>query len=152
MEQNKNTAKKRVISKRLGELLIERGIITQEHLQEALSVQTRDKRLLGEILIQLGYVTEEEVMICLTTQFGIPFLPIESYEIDPEIISFVPAELVHRYNFIPIDKIGDLLTIVISDIVSNEDIAKMEEKLECRIECFVTTPTALKGAIEKYYK
>ena len=145
--------KHRIVTKRIGELLIERGVITQEQLHEALRIQEEEKniRLLGEILIDLGYATEEEVITSLTTQYGMPFLPLESYEIDPEVIKSVPADLVHKYDFVPIDKMGDLLTIVISDVPNGETTSQIEEKLGCKVECFVTTPSALRKEIEKYY-
>lgn len=143
--------KRRIVKKRIGELLIERGVVTDEQLQEALEVQKENKKLIGEILIDLGYATEEEVMISITTQYGMPFLPVESYEIDPEIINTIPADIVHKYNFMPIDKIGDLLTIVISDVPDGETLSQIEESLGCKIESFVTTPSALRKTIEKYY-
>lgn len=141
----------RIVSKRIGELLMERGIISQEQLDEALKIQSENKKLLGEILVDLGYATEEEVMTSLTTQYGMPFLPLESYEIDTEVIKTIPADLVHKYNFMPIDKIGDLLTIVIADVPDGVTISHLEENLGCKVESFVTTPSALKKAIEKYY-
>lgn len=142
----------RVVTKRIGELLVERGIITQAQLDEALNVQKENKKLLGEILIELGYATEEEVMICLTTQYGVPYLPLESYEIDQEIINSVSSELVHKYHFIPIDKLGNLITIVTSDIIDYDILKETEKALGCKVQSFVTTPSALSKAIEKYYK
>lgn len=142
----------RVVTKKIGELLVERGIITQGQLEEALNLQKENKKLLGEVLIDLGYATEEEVMICLTTQYGVPYLPLESYDIDIEVVNFIPAELVHKYNFVPIDKIGNLLTIVTSDIIDYSIVNEIEKNLNCKIQSFVTTPSALRKVIEKYYK
>jgi type IV pilus assembly protein PilB len=142
----------KVVAKRIGELLVDRGVITQSQLTEALNVQKKSKKLLGEILIELGYATEEEVMICLTTQYGIPYLPIESYEIDQDVISSVSSEMVHKYQFVPVDKLGNLLTIVTSDIIDNVTLSEIGGLLNLKIQSFVTTPTALRKAIEKYYK
>lgn len=142
----------RIITKRIGELLMERGVITKEQLQEALEIQRENKKLLGEILVDLGYATEEEVMTSITTQYGVAFLPLENYEIDPEIIKSVSADLVHKYSFIPVDRICGLLTIVISDVPDSESVSKIEEALGCKVESFITTSSALRKAIEKYYK
>ncbi len=141
----------RVVKKLIGELLIERGFLTQEQLQEALRVQKESKKLIGEILLELGYVSEEEVMICLTTQYGLPYLPLESYEINDEVISSVPADLVKKYRFIPIDRIGDMVTIASSNILAEEALTQIESTIGVKVEYFVTTPTALRKAIEKYY-
>lgn len=141
----------RVISKKLGELLVEREIITQGQLDEALAKQKETRRLLGELLIDMGYATEEEVMVCLTTQYGLPYLPLESYEIDHEAIKGVPPELARKYKFVPIDKIGNVMTIVASDIVDASTKAEIEKLLNCSVQLFITTPTALNKAMEKYY-
>jgi len=146
------TDRTRVVTKKIGELLVERGVITQPQLEEALKVQRENKKLLGETLIELGYATEEEVMICLTTQYGIPYLPLESYEIDQEIINSVSPELVHKYHFVPIDKLSNLLTVVTSDIFDQDVLREIEKSLDSKVQSFVTTPTALRKAIEKYYK
>lgn len=142
----------RVISKKIGELLIERGFISREQLDQALKAQAENKKLVGEILVDLGYASEEEVMICLTTQYGMPYLALESYDIDLDIIKSVPTELVKKYHFIPIDKIANLLTIVTSDILDKETLDELEKVLACKIQIFVTTPHALREAIEKYYQ
>ncbi len=149
--------KDRVLHKRIGTLLVERGIITEQQLTEALDAQKKQqaqgqyKKLLGEILVELGYASEEEVINSVTTQYAVPYLPVESYEIDKELIRSVPADLVHKYRFLPIDKIGDLLTITISDIPDAETIAAIKEALCCSVEIFVSSPSELRRAIEKYY-
>lgn len=142
----------RVVTKKIGELLVERGVITREQLEEALRRQRENKKLLGEILVELGYATEEEVMVCLTTQYGMPYLPLEGYEIDQEVLNSVSAELADKYNFVPIDRIGSLLTIVTSDVVDCDKLYEVEHALGCKVQVFVTTPAALRSAIEKYYK
>lgn len=143
--------RRRIVTKKIGELLIERDIITPGQLQEALILQQENKKLLGEILINLGYATEEDIMVCLTTQYGMPYLPLESYEVNMEVIKSVPAELVHKYNFVPIDKISNLLTIVVSDILDIKIINEIENALNCKVQCFVATPSSLRKVIEKYY-
>ena len=143
--------KYRIVKKRIGELLIERGIITHEQLQEALNIQSGNKRLLGEILIELGYVTEDQVMASLTVQYGIPFLPLETYEISPDVIKAVPADLVNKYRFVPVEKIDDLITIALADVPDNTMIKDVESVLGCKLEVFITTPTAVTKTIEKYY-
>jgi len=143
--------RRRMVTKKIGELLIERDIISPKQLEEALSLQKENKKLLGEILINLGYATEEDIMVCLTTQYGMPYLPLESYEVDMEVVKGVPAELVRKYNFVPIDKISNLLTIVVSDILDIKTIDEIKNALHCKVQCFVSTPDSLRRAIEKYY-
>ncbi|MBM3253922.1 MAG: type II secretion system protein GspE, partial [Candidatus Omnitrophica bacterium] len=109
---------KRFISKPIGEILIERGVITKEQLLNALKVQKNESRLIGEILINSGFAKEEDIAQALTIQYGLPYLPLKNYDLNPEITKLIPRELALRYALIPIDKIGNTLTISITDLLS----------------------------------
>ncbi|MBN3039143.1 MAG: hypothetical protein JW869_07010 [Candidatus Omnitrophica bacterium] len=147
----------KVLHKRIGKLLLERGIISEEQLNEALELQKKQQqeqgrwRLIGEILVERGYATEEEIITSVTTQYAVPFLPIESYGIDEELIKSVPADIVQKHVFLPIDKMGSLITITIAEIPDAETISDIEQALGCNVEIFVSSPTELRRAIEKYY-
>ncbi|MBC8443828.1 MAG: hypothetical protein H8D81_01800 [Deltaproteobacteria bacterium] len=84
---------KRVISKRLGQLLIERGVIDKKQLNHALKLQTEKGGLVGNILVYLGYATEEAIAQAITAQYGFPYLPLENYDIDAEIVKMVPKNV-----------------------------------------------------------
>ena len=73
------TAIKMIVSKQLGELLLERGIINEAQLEKALKVQREKGGLIGQILVMLGYSKEEEIAQVLTVQYGFPYLPFENY-------------------------------------------------------------------------
>jgi len=149
--------KDRVLHKRIGRLLVERGIISDAQLKEALAIQQQKlkagegKKLLGEILVECSFATEEAVINSVTTQYGIPYLPIENYAIEQELIDLVPAKLVHKHTILPIDKMGNVLTIAVSDIPEIEAVDELEEILSCSIEVFACGPTALRRTIVKYY-
>jgi len=74
---------RRVLNKQLGELLVERGLITVEQLEEALNKQRQKGGLIGEILVDMGLVKEEDIAQTLTAQYGFPYLPLSNYDIDP---------------------------------------------------------------------
>lgn len=146
--------RKRIVKKRLGELLLEKGYISKQQLEKALRIQSEEDsgKLLGEIFVDLGYVSEEEVMICLTAQYGVPYLPIESYEINQDIVKSIPTELMKKYNFLPVDRIGGVITIISSDIFDESVLQEIEDSIGANVESFITTPTALAQAMEKYIK
>ena len=70
---------KRIVTKQLGELLIERGIINESQLAKALKIQAEKGGLIGQILVMLGFAKEEEIAQALTVQYGFPYLPLECY-------------------------------------------------------------------------
>ena len=143
---------RRIINKQLGELLIERGIINQIQLEKALVVQKASGGLIGEILVEMGFAKEEDIAQALTAQYGFPYLPLSNYEINTEIINIVPRRVARQYLLMPIDKIGNNLTVAMSNPLNIQAIEDVELLSGCNVQIFVTTSSDIKKAIEKYYK
>lgn len=143
---------RRIINKQLGELLIERGIINQSQLDKALAVQQEMGGLIGEILVELKFAKEDEIAQTLTAQYGFPYLPLANYDINPEIANIVPGRVARQYLLIPIDKIGNNLTLAMSNPLNIQAIEDVELLSGCSVQSFVSTSSDIKRAIEKYYK
>jgi len=143
---------KRIITKRLGEVLLERGVINKKALDQALAYQKEHGGLLGQILIQLGSVSEEEIALALTAQYGFPYLPLDNYEIDGGLTVLIPEQVARQYCLIPIDRIGNALTLAMADPSNVQAIEDIEILTKCVVQTFVSTPSDVNRAIEKYYK
>ena len=143
---------KRIITKRIGEILCERGVITPQQLAQALTHQKAHDGLLGQVLVQLGFVTEEQIALALTAQYGFPYLPLENYEIDESIISLVPEPKARQHCLIAIDCIGNALTLAMADPSNTQAIEEIEVLTKCVVQAFVSTPSDITKAIEKCYK
>ncbi len=88
--------------KKLGELLCEKSYLDQSNLESALAEQKIEHRRLGQILLDLGYITEAQLNEALALQAGIERIDLIDVSISNEIISLVPAELVSKYNILPL--------------------------------------------------
>lgn len=143
---------RRIITKTIGQLLLEKGIIKQAQLDEALKIQKEKGGLLGQILASLGYVTEEQIAQAITIQYGFPYLPLSNYEIDEGAIKLIPENVTRQYCLIPIDKIGNTVTIAMADPLNMQAIEDIELITGSSIQIFVSTATDIKKAIDKYYK
>jgi len=142
---------KRLVSKQLGELLLEKGIITKEQLEKALEIQKARGGLIGQVLVGLGYASEEEIAQALTVQYGFPYLPLTNYEIDSELTKLIPENVAKQYCLIPIDKIGNGLTIAMGNPLNAQAVEDIELITNCKIQIFVSTITDVNNAIKKYY-
>ena len=142
----------RIIDKQLGELLMERGLISKQQLDEALALQKDKGGLIGEILVDLGFAKEEDIAKTLTAQYGFPYLPLSNYEVDSQIINIIPGRVARQYLLIPIDKIGENLTIAMSNPLNTHAIEDVELLSNCNVLVFVSTSSDIKKAIIKYYK
>ena len=143
---------RRLITKRIGEVLLERGLIDAQKLQKALLHQKEHGGLMGQILIELGFVTEEAIALALTAQYGFPYLPLENYEIDTMVTAAVPEQMARQYCLIPIDCIGNALTLAMADPSNVQAIEDIERLTKCVVQTFVSTPSDIIRAIEKCYK
>ncbi|MFH1339034.1 MAG: hypothetical protein ABIH40_04255 [Candidatus Omnitrophota bacterium] len=142
---------KKIVNKLLGELLIERQAITSEQLNKALDVQKEKGGLIGEILVQMGSAKEEDIAQALTAQYGFPYLPLENYEIDTEIIKLIPKNVAKQYLIIPVDRLGNNLSIALANPLSSETVEKVEKITGLNLQVFVSTASDIRKAIDKYY-
>ena len=138
--------------KQLGELLVERGLIKTDQLRHALEVQKDKGGLIGQVMVDLGYVGEEAIAQAITAQYGFPYLPMENYEIDAEVIKVIPKNVAVQYCLIPVDKIGNNLTIAMANPMNNQAVEDIALMSGLYVQLFVSTASGIKKVIEKYYK
>ena len=146
-----NVRQKR-IGKKLGEILVSGEVISQENLQRALDFQRTEGGLLGEILVKLGYVSERDIVRALTVQYGIPYLPLENYELRQEVAKNLPENVARQYGIVPVDVMGNILTIAMSNPLNERAIEDVEMITKKKVQVFISTVTAIYGALNKLYK
>jgi len=100
---------------RIGDLLMQYGIITEGQLREALTKQKVDGGKIGEVLIKLGFVTQQNINEVLEYQLGIPFVDLEEYDINKEATKSITESLAKRHILIPIKINGDELFVAMED-------------------------------------
>ncbi len=142
----------RRVTKRIGEILLERGVVSHQQIEKALAHQKEHGGLMGQTLIQLGFVTEEEIALALTAQYGFPYLPLDNYDIDGGLIAVVPEQIARQYCLIPIDRIGNALTLAMADPTNLKAIEDIELMTKCVVQAFVSTPSDINQALDKHYK
>ena len=92
--------------KRLGDLLVDSGLITAEQLQSTLKEKSAGQKL-GDALLQRGYITEQQLIEVLEFQLGIPHMSLYRYPFDPNLFHIIPKEIAKRNLLIPLKKEGD---------------------------------------------
>ncbi|HID32133.1 MAG TPA: type II secretion system protein GspE, partial [bacterium (Candidatus Stahlbacteria)] len=109
---------------RLGEMLVQAGLINEEMLSEAIEVQKREGTRLGSTLVKLGYLTSKELLDFLSKKFNCPAFDLSEDSIDEELLKIVPAELAMRYLVVPVKRKGKILTVA---MVNPGDLAAIED-------------------------
>ncbi len=143
---------KKILQKQLGELLIDCRLITREQLEECLVLQREKGGLLGQILVTLSYTSEEAIAQALTAQYGFPYLPLGSYEVDPEVAKVIPEYVAKQYGLIAVDRVGSILTVAMSNPLNTQAIEDVEMLTHYKVQVFVTTATDVSNAIKNIYK
>lgn len=132
-------------------MLVENSVISQEQLQEALIEQRKSKRKLGDLLISQGYITEQQLIEVLEFQLGIPHVSLFKYQIDPAITQIIPESMAKRYQVLPFMKEGGKLMVAMADPLDYFAIEDLRMSTGFRIEPAISTRDELQRAIARHY-
>lgn len=136
--------------KRLGDLLVEAGVMTNEQLDYALRNKSDDEKL-GDFLIRENFLTEQQLIEVLEFQLGVPHINLNQYAIEPELLQLVPVELAKRANIMPIRRDKNKLFIAMADPMDYFAIEEVRMATGCQIETSIAAKDDLYRTITKYY-
>ena len=137
---------------RMGDLLVERGILTVGQLQECLALQRSSPgERLGQILIRKGYAKEDEVMECLAAEYGLDFVRVSKLEVPRPISELLPADFCRRYKVMVIgtDDERGTATVATSDPANVFLLDEVRHRLGRRVRLAVTTVAEITKATEE---
>jgi len=137
--------------KRIGDLLIGSGLITEEQLKEALEIQQRCKKRLGEILIELGYINSESLVRMLSEQAAIAFIELRPEMLDENLIKSFPERILYDNIIIPLYKTDDKLHIATGDPTNREIIKKLQEFSKKEVGISGADPEQIIKLLDKYF-
>ncbi len=145
--------KQREKNKMLGEILLEAGYITQDQLEKALKIQQENKKKkLGQVLVELKYITPNDICIALATQFHKPWMDMSHFDIPENIIKSIPAELIKKYEIIPVDRKPDGTIIIASSNPNDDEIKSELSKLtNVKTELVFAYEGYIESAINKFF-
>jgi len=136
---------------KLGDMLMEAGLITSAQLNESLDVQKQEGGRIGYILTKLGFVTDDEITSFLSRQYGIPAVNLEHFDITDDVIKRIPMEVAQRYTIIPLSRTGSTLTIAMADPTNIYALDDIKFITGLNIEPVVASEYSIRQGIEKYY-
>ncbi len=137
--------------KRVGELLIEDKLITEEQLKDALELQAEKGGKTFQVLISLGYLDKNDLHEFLSRQSGVAAIALANYEIPKDIVTLIPAIIAKENLVLPIDKLGKLLTVAMACPLDEATIAALEEATGLRVKPMLARLEDIDAAIERYY-
>lgn len=136
--------------KRIGDLLVDAGMITAEQLQETLATKKNGQKI-GDALTERGLITEKELIEVLEFQLGIPQISIFQYPVDTSLLSLVSKEFAFRNLLLPIKKDGNQLVVAMNDPMDYMSLDDLRLSTGFQISPVIATKDEIMSALYKYY-
>jgi type II secretion system protein E len=137
--------------KRLGELLMEKGMLTPPQLADALDFQTKTGEYLGAVLVRRGIITEPQLMEVLAEQLGMPCAHLAEITVAPELLAKVPPTVATRYLLMPIAMSNNTLHVAIADPFDVQTLDELRLLLKCQITPVLAGSREIREAIQRHY-
>ncbi len=136
----------------LGQLLVQRGLLTEAALALAIEEQTRTGQNLGRLLIDASLVKETDLVAALASQLGLAFVDLSDYPVDKAAVAMVPDSLSRRYLALPIGWDGDRLVVAMADPSNVYAIDDIRHVTGRDVKAVVATRASIQAALDKYFR
>ena len=137
---------------RLGDLLTERGYISDEQLAQALEKQhdVGGVKLLGELLIEMSFCSEDQVVECLAEEYGVPYAKLEARLFDPKVIDVVPKDFMQKHNVLVLFQVNQTLTVAVSEPANVFLLDELERLTGCEIQVVAASGRDIRRMVQTY--
>ena len=136
---------------RLGEMLIAKGLLDNDDLEQALELQKERGDKLGKILVDLGFVAPKDVLTTLSEQLQVPLVtPNDFPPVLPELERLTP-KLMRQFSFVPIEEENSTLTVAMSDPLDFETVATLRNFSGMNIKAVLASEQDIDDSIDKYF-
>ncbi len=137
--------------KRLGEILVDQGLISPQQLQHGLDEQKRSREQLGRCLVGLGYISESKLIDVLGAQLDIQHVVLDSFSFSPKLLNRLPEEMARKYRVIPLFEKSGIVTVAMADPTNLRTIDHLKFKMGCEIEPVIASERSILNAIDQNY-
>jgi len=132
-----------IARKKLGEILVEGGLLTQKQLEQALPFQKKSNLKLGQFLVREGIVSEVQIVDLVSNQLKLEKYRPDKHIIDMELARLIPADIAHKYGVAPLQKNGMLITVAMTDPLDINALDAIEVFTNCEVEAVICTEQQL---------
>ncbi|MBP7654800.1 Flp pilus assembly complex ATPase component TadA, partial [Candidatus Dependentiae bacterium] len=141
----------KITKKRLGDMLIESNLLTEEQLRKALLAQKLTNERLGNVLKQLGFITEETLINFLSKQLSIPIVNLNKISLQKKLANLISRKYSDENKLLPINLENGMLTVVMADPLNVFVVDQLQGMTKCEIEVGIAPETQIMSSINKLY-
>jgi len=135
--------------KRLGDILVGRGIVTQEQINDVLARTDGRQKRIGELLMSEGMITEDILAKTLAEQRDLRYIDLTDFHINPKFFEKITVDLMQRYQFVPVEDAGEALVVAMTDPNNIPAIDEIEMILGRALEIRVSTLSGIQEALKR---
>ena len=139
-------------NKRLGEMLVDAHVLSQDKVEEAVKLQANSGKRLGAVLLENGYITETQLIDVLKIQLGIDFIDVNKETIDPSMASIVPKSIAEQYHVVPIKLEKDKLILAMEDPLNFRALEAVKQITKYKVTPYIAYASAVERAILVLYE
>jgi type IV pilus assembly protein PilB len=139
------------MNKRIGDILIEKELITQEALDQALAIQKQTGKRLGQVLVDEHFITDDDLADAISERLDIAKISLQNIVIAPDLLELFSADMARRHQLVPVFKLGNSLTVAMVDPLDVVAIDEIKYRTKLRINRVVATRSSVMSAIEENY-
>jgi type IV pilus assembly protein PilB len=143
--------KVKIMLKKIGEVLIDAGVISSEQLSNAIKSQKGSNRRIGRILVELGYSDEKQIAEALASQLFLPLVDCHKYNLTWEVLALVPKKIAEERVVLPLEVNGKKLLLAMADPLDMGTVDHLAFKTGMNISVAVSWESNILGVIDKYY-
>ncbi|MEN6332653.1 MAG: ATPase, T2SS/T4P/T4SS family, partial [Phycisphaerales bacterium] len=133
----------------LGEILFKAGLVEKQALINAIKTAKTSNKRLGQVLIDLGLINEDTLAKAIAKQFGLKYVDVETAQIPPDAAKIIPEDLIKRHNILPLSVANGRLKVIIGDPMDLDMMDSVRLRLNKELECYVANPKKIRAYIDE---
>ncbi|MEW6233087.1 MAG: GspE/PulE family protein [Chloroflexota bacterium] len=138
--------------KRIGDMLVEAGLITPEQLETAVALHRQENKKIGQVLVEKGFISATTLATFISYQLNLPLVDLKKCKIQPAAVRLVPEEMARRYNLLPVAIDGGDLLVAMEDPLDLRVIGEVSARSRLRLKPMLATAAEIQEAIGLIYK
>lgn len=146
-----DNSKNRLTEGRLEQVILEMGMLSAEQMEQVRKLATEQQKSIEQIILQEKLLTRNDLVTATSVKLNVPLINLSRHKIYPEAIKLVPEQMARRYNVLPLEVIGNTLTVAMEDIINIGAIDELAAISQKRIKTVMALPDDIRLAISRYY-
>jgi hypothetical protein len=141
----------RVQRRRIGDVLVNEGLVSRENLESALEIQSKTGETLSGVLVDMGCVADHDVTRIVCQHYQLPFVRLANYDVDSKLVKLFPPEFLHLNKILPFDRIGQMLLCSVVEIPGDEILAEIPRTTRHNAALYVGALTEVDHYLQQLY-